>query len=324
MSEQTTAVTVRDANPMPAMSIEQMMKVGTIFVQSGMFGCNNEAQGLILVMTCQMQNITPIEFIETYHIIDGKPTIKTESMLGNLLKLGGTYEILARDPNRAGIKARFKDAELTVTLSWDEAKNEPYPYKGDGKLKKNWATPQARAQMLWARVCSNAVRAVCPLASHGSYTPEEIMDLRDDSDAPVAREAASPTQIAAAAVAAGETTPAKEPKKKKDAAPDIKVLPAPPNYVETAPTTAPAQNVEVPEVLAPVNSVVVDYAALPSGKNKGKKFDTLSDQALNELLARRGKVDTGNPKTDEFPGMCAGHYEVIIAELKTRGVEVAQ
>ena len=164
-------------NTLPVKSIAELEAIGTLFERSGMFGCTQQGQGLVLAMTCVMENKTPLEVVETYHIIDGRPSKRADAMLASLIELGGSYKIIERSPTCAKIELKYKDASYTETYTWEEAQKEPYVYQKDGKtLKKNWATPRARMQSLWARVTSDGVRVVCPLANRGNYTPEEIQD----------------------------------------------------------------------------------------------------------------------------------------------------
>lgn len=170
-------LTVRN-NPLPVIhKVEDLMSIGHMFEQSGMFGCSQQGQGMVLAMTCIQEGMTPLQFIERYHIVEGRPSMRADAMLARLLELGGSYEVVARDPDRASIKATFRGATYTSTLTWLDAQNEPFTKDRSGKVKNNWASPRSRMQMLWARVVSDAVRVVCPLANFGSYTEEEIRDM---------------------------------------------------------------------------------------------------------------------------------------------------
>ena len=178
------AVTVRRENlPAPVNTVAEIQQIGEMFERSGMFGCSQQGQGTVLAMTCVMQRMTPLEFIQTYHIVEGRPTMRADAMLANLLDLGGEYQVIERTAERAAISAIFRGAVFESCFTWEEAQLEPYVYGKDGKtLKKNWATPRARMQMLWARVVSDVVRVVCPLANRGVYTPEEIESGTDRGD----------------------------------------------------------------------------------------------------------------------------------------------
>jgi len=168
-------------NRLPAITgVSEMIQLGEVFERSGMFGCSQQGQGLIIVMTCVQAGITPLEFVERYHIIDGRPSMRADAMLARFLELGGRYDVVERTSEMASINCAYKNAQYGARLTWDEAKVEPFTKDKNGKVKRNWASPRTRMQMLWARVVSDAVRTVCPIVCQGSYTPEEITDFGSD------------------------------------------------------------------------------------------------------------------------------------------------
>ena len=258
MKENTTTLApVARAIPaqMPVTTFEEMTRVGQLFEQSGMFGCTQQGQGTVLAMTCLMTGMNPLEFQQTYHIVQGRPTMRADAMLARLLEFGGTYEIIARDADRAAIKATFRDASGTFTLNWQEAQLEPFTKGRDGKPKDNWASPRGRMQMLWARVVSDAVRTVCPLAVRGSYTPEEVIDFD-----PPAR--------------AHQPAPVAKP---------VDQEPVPTTEEPSRPlTTPPAKEIVTPEVLPAPGPV--DFNVMPAGKFKGKPWTEFTDGQLAKAL----------------------------------------
>ncbi|RME76063.1 MAG: hypothetical protein D6785_14165, partial [Planctomycetota bacterium] len=52
-------------------SIEKAEKLGKILAQSQIFGVKNPADAAVLAITCVVENITPLDFIRKYHIIQG-------------------------------------------------------------------------------------------------------------------------------------------------------------------------------------------------------------------------------------------------------------
>lgn len=160
-------------------TMQALETFGQYIFQSNMFGARNPAEGFILGITCQQEHMTLMQFKERYHIIQGQIAMKSEAMLANLLELGGEYEIVERSPERAAIKITFKKATMLSELKWEDAQKEDYVKAKNGQLKDNWSTPRRRMQMMWARVVSDGVRAVCPLATRGHYTPEEAIDFDD-------------------------------------------------------------------------------------------------------------------------------------------------
>jgi len=170
---------VNSAISLPVASMMDLATAGEILAQSNILGIRNKADGFIVAATCYQERMSPLKFTEQYHIIDGKPSLKSEAMLAKLLELGGEYEITSRTPERIEVTFSYKKAKFTSLLVWDEIKNESYVKSRNGQLKDNWSTPRRRMQMMWARAVSDGVRCVCPLATRGCYTPEEVMDFDD-------------------------------------------------------------------------------------------------------------------------------------------------
>lgn len=259
-TKETTTLPARIEQPqaalVPMKSVDDLIKVGEFFERSGMFGCSQQGQGVVLAMTCAMSNLSPMEFIERYHLIQGRPSKRADAMLADLLELGGSYEIICRDDKRAAIKAKYRSAEGTFSFSWTEAQAERFPYAKDGKtLKDNWSTPRGRMQMLWARVVSDAVRTVCPLANRGTYTPEEVQEF-------------------AGTVVSERREPLPEPE--------------PEQVVEQVSDPAPVAPVELEASAGPD----VDYSVMPIGRYAGKKWSEFSDAQLQKALALRNTALT--------------------------------
>lgn len=172
----TTGLTVYENVKEPMAFVE---KFGGMIARSRMFGCQNEAQGQVLAMACLAERQNPIAIKRMYHIIDGNLSMRSDAMLAELRNRGGKHKVLKRTPDEASIEVSFNGEKLTESLSWEEAQKEPWPFGKGGQLKKNWATPRARRQMLWARVVSEAVRTIAPEIIAGVYTPEESEDFSE-------------------------------------------------------------------------------------------------------------------------------------------------
>jgi len=172
----TLAVYDRIADPMAA-----VQQLGRDIARSQMFGCSNEEQGRVFAMTCLAKRCDPLALVESYHVIEGHLSMKADAMLAGLVERGGSHRIIRRTPEAAEIEITLRDDTQRFALTWEEAKQEPFVYgkerNGKRDIKKNWATPRSRMQMLWARVVSDGVRAMCPEVVCGKYAPEEIVDF---------------------------------------------------------------------------------------------------------------------------------------------------
>lgn len=261
-------------------SVADLTQVGEHFERSGLFGCSEKGQGLVLAMTCVQQGISPIEFSQTYHIIDGRLSMKADAMLAKFTQNGGRFTVIERSKTRAAARFICEDNDIEAEYTMEDAEQSKVCFKKDGKtLKTNWA--QFPKQMLWARLISDTIRTIMPSVNFGAYTPEEIRDLdelprtaRAADDVPAAGKRLSPDEAADRVKATFG-----KPDSAQENAPD---------------------NVHEPEVLAP------EYDTMPIGKNKGRKWEEFSDKNLTAAL------DCGHPAITEK------HLERIRAILADR------
>jgi hypothetical protein len=155
--------------------IQAIEKMGEMIWASGMFGCVKPEQGMVLAMQCLAEGKAPLELAKTYHIIEGKLTMRADAMLGRYLTTGGKVKWLVRSDVevRAIWSKDGNDVEIASTL--EEFKNNGIALSAKGGLKDNWR--KFPKQMLTARNVSEAVRLLAPQIISGIYTPEEVSDF---------------------------------------------------------------------------------------------------------------------------------------------------
>lgn len=155
--------------------IQAIEKMGEMIWASGMFGCVKPEQGMVLAMQCLAEGKAPLELAKTYHIIEGKLTMRADAMLGRYLTTGGKVKWLVRSDTevRAIWSKDGNDVEISSTL--EEFKNNGIAMSAKGGLKDNWR--KFPKQMLTARNVSEAVRLLAPQIISGIYTPEEVADF---------------------------------------------------------------------------------------------------------------------------------------------------
>lgn len=165
--------------------IEAINQLGDFFARSGMFGCDNSgsqaslAQGKVLATACLTERKSPIQIIREYHIINGRLSDRADSMLAKFRGKGGKHRVISQDSECAEVELEYEGQKLRSRFTWEEAQGEPFVWKDESKRipKRNWATPRARMQTLWARVISHGVRTLAPEIVAGIYTPEEVQDV---------------------------------------------------------------------------------------------------------------------------------------------------
>jgi hypothetical protein len=155
--------------------IQAIEKMGEMIFASGMFGCVKPEQGMVLAMQCLAEGKAPLELAKTYHIIEGKLTMRADAMLGRFLTTGGKVKWLVRSNEE--VKAIWsKDGnDVEISSSLEEFKANGIAMSGKGGLKDNWR--KFPKQMLTARNVSEAVRLLAPQIISGIYTPEEVSDF---------------------------------------------------------------------------------------------------------------------------------------------------
>ena len=152
-------------------TVQDMAQMAQAIAKSGFCGVTSVDQAMTLMMIAQAEGRHPGIISRDYHIINGKPTLKADTMLARFQDAGGCVRwIVMTDEKCAAEFSHPKGGALVV--DWDMARAKRAGITGN----PTW-TKYPRA-MLKSRVISEGIRAVYPAVICGSYTPEEIEDLR--------------------------------------------------------------------------------------------------------------------------------------------------
>ena len=175
---------------LPVNSVQDLQTLGAVLAQSNLFGKRNPAEGLAIVAMCQQKRISWLDFMQNFHMIQGVVSKKTDAIIADFHRAGGTHRVLSRTADKSEAVFRLGDCEYTSTITWEDCLAEPFVYVGKENdvlamlqrgqtppLKAKYSTPRARMQMLWARCVSDGVRVVAPECVQGIYTPEETSDF---------------------------------------------------------------------------------------------------------------------------------------------------
>ena len=155
--------------------IHAMQVMGEMIAGSGMFGCTKTEQGMVLAMQCLAEGKPPLELAKTYHIIEGKLTMRADAMLGRYLTSGGKVKWTERSDKRVAATWICDGNEVEIVVTIEEMTKNGVALGNNGKLKTNWQ--RFPRQMLTARNVSEAVRLLMPQIVSGIYTPEEVSDF---------------------------------------------------------------------------------------------------------------------------------------------------
>lgn len=181
----------------PIVAIREM---GEMIAGSGMFGCQKVEQGMVLAMQCLAEGKPPLELAKTYHIVEGKLSMRADAMLGRFLTTGGKVKWLERSNEKVSASwSHGCNEDVVITCTVEEMKKNGVAMDKTGRnLKTNWE--RFPRQMLTARVISEAVRLLAPQIVAGIYTPEEVQDFSD-------KPAPAPVRVAVAAPKASVVEP---------------------------------------------------------------------------------------------------------------------
>jgi hypothetical protein len=183
--------------------IQAIQVMGEMIAGSGMFGCTKVEQGMVLAMQCLAEGKAPLELAKTYHILDGKLTMRSDAMLGRYLTSGGKVKWLVRNDTEVKGLWICDENEIEIGVKLEDMKANGVAMGKTG-IKENWK--KYPKQMLTARCISEAVRLLMPQIISGVYTPEEVQDFTsNDKPLPVTRVQAP--QVAVSQVEVVEDAP---------------------------------------------------------------------------------------------------------------------
>ncbi len=155
---------------MPIADVQTMAQAAA---KSGLFGVKTPEQAFALMLVAQAEGMHPMTACQTYDIIQGRPSMKSQAMLSRFQQAGGKVVWSERTDKR--VCATFSHpAGGTVEIDWTMERAKAAGLGG----KEMWA--KYPRQMLSARVVSEGVRTVYPAALGGFYAPEEVQDFGPD------------------------------------------------------------------------------------------------------------------------------------------------
>jgi hypothetical protein len=156
--------------------VSEIERMALAFAKSKLFGVSSPEQAIALCLVAQAEGRHPASAAGDYHIIQGKPSKKADAMLRDFLSGGGKVEWHQLDDTKAD--ATFSHpAGGSVRISWDHERAR----------QAQISTPMWKKyprQMLRARVVSEGVRTVFPMATSGMYVPEEVVEFDTPKAAP--------------------------------------------------------------------------------------------------------------------------------------------
>jgi hypothetical protein len=176
--------------PPPTYTLNDLVIMAEMVAKSGLFkDVRTTEAAFTLMLLCQAEGLHPIQAMRIYDIIDGKPAMKSAAMQARFQARGGTVQWVQTDGEVCEVifhHPRFCPNGKVVTVTLRELCDNGVALTGsyDGrpaKLKTNYQ--RHPDSMLRARCISKGVRMIDPEVVTGLHTPEELIDMRDESPA---------------------------------------------------------------------------------------------------------------------------------------------
>lgn len=149
-------------------------KMADTLVASNTYGLKNMGDAMGMILSCMATGATFHQFSMENHIIEGRPSRRAEFMLAEFQRLGGTVKW--GEVTRGSASADFTYQGQTITDSFTI--KDAVRMVGEAKItnpNSNWYKDPG-AMLRW-RLISRTLRYLCPAATGGFYTPEEIGEI---------------------------------------------------------------------------------------------------------------------------------------------------
>lgn len=158
--------------PMQLFSFDDLDRMAVAVAKSGLFGCKTAEQAIGLLLLAQAEGVHPMQAVQDFDIIQGRPSRKATSILARFQAAGGTVKWLELTDQCA--RATFSHPQGgAIEMSWtiEMAATAGLTQK-DGSMYRKY--PRA---MLRSRCMTEGVRTVYPAAVGGLLSTDEAADL---------------------------------------------------------------------------------------------------------------------------------------------------
>jgi len=147
-----------------------IQKMAQVAADSKMFGFKNQAEAMAIMLLCQAEDMHPAIAMRDYHVIQGRPALKSDAMLARFQTSGGKVNWTSyTDEVVTGVFSHPQGGDVSISWTMEMAHRLGFT------KKENWRNyPRA---MMRARCISEGIRTVFPACVAGVYTPEEVQDF---------------------------------------------------------------------------------------------------------------------------------------------------
>lgn len=153
------------------MPLAEVQAMAAAAANSKLFGVKTQDEALALMLLAQAEGLHPMRAVQQYHIIQGRPAMKSEAILARFQEAGGVVRWLVSNEQEA--KATFTSkAREEITVHWTIERAKQAGLAG----KDNWRN--YAPQMLRARCIAEGVRAIAPGCILGMLSTDEAEELQ--------------------------------------------------------------------------------------------------------------------------------------------------
>lgn len=196
----------------PAQSrLDEMWFMAESIARSKLFAVKTPDEAFALMLLCEAEGLHPVQALKRFHIIEGRPAMRSDAMQAEFQARGGVIKIVRSDATEARAvfsHPTYQPDGFEMSVTYDQFKATGMVMGKDG-VKANWR--HHAADMLWARLVTKAIRKIYPGIVAGIYSPEEIEDMAAAAS-PSARIEASKLEAAAAIAEADTPVPGWDPR----------------------------------------------------------------------------------------------------------------
>jgi len=189
-------------------------QLGQWIAKSKMFRCTTVEQGKLIALECLAKGMTPLEFVQTYDVIETRYgpgiTYKASAMLAKFVAAGHDYDITKWDETGCTMEFTLRrgDKEKVRSYTFGKADAE----KAQLLAKDNYK--HHTKDMYFSRCTAKGLRMWCPELFAGHYLADEIIGeervLIEPPPAAPERKMFEPDPVEAAEVQPAAAEPATE------------------------------------------------------------------------------------------------------------------
>lgn len=169
-SERAATPSVEAPQSTIPMTVENVWMIAEQVAASKLFATTTPAQAFTLMMLCHAEGIHPIQAMRRYHIFNGRPSMRTDAIQGEMQARGWMIRplvVTATEASASFAHSAKMPEPLTISVTIDQFKHLA--------AKDNWRNHPD--DMLWARLVGKACRRLDPGIIAGIYSEDEVQDV---------------------------------------------------------------------------------------------------------------------------------------------------